>query len=253
MKKLSLFMAAALSVTAFASVIDIEDQAYDLYRLIRREGRYLTQQQSDQVSKLLTQADDIIRGGSSSGMTTFEADCHIDDDTSISYGDFSAIKVRGNAIQDLLNDCKYLATSRFGSYSSYGLKNLSPVSFDAEMVSAECHIDDDTSISFGDFVVGTVVGKTGAEAMDACNSIAKATYGSYSAAGIKNTQVSRFAYGAISAVCEIDDDTSFSAGDFTVGTIRGMTLQEVTEDCKAIATKTFGSYSSSGIKNVTYH
>jgi hypothetical protein len=114
---------------------------------------------------------------------------------------------------------------------------------------AECHIDDDPGMTFGQFVMGTMTG-TLSQIMNDCKSIAVSQYGSNSSNGLQKIKFVGDTFGKTSAECHIDDDPGITYDQFPMGRLYGNNIQEVISDCQALAKFTFGSNSSSGIRNV---
>lgn len=119
------------------------------------------------------------------------------------------------------------------------------------LMSAECHIDNDWSITYGENIIGQLSGNSALEILQECKSIAQSTYGSNSSAGIKNIQTSGYLEPGIqSAVCHIDNDWSITFNENVVGVIAAESAEKLIQDCKALATATYGSNSSAGIKEL---
>lgn len=114
---------------------------------------------------------------------------------------------------------------------------------------AECHIDDDPGMTFGQFVMGTMNGSL-QQIMNDCKSIAVSQYGSNSSQGLQKIKFIGDTFGMTSAECHIDDDPGITYDQFNMGRLYGSNIQEVISNCQELARFTFGSNSSSGIRNV---
>ncbi len=114
---------------------------------------------------------------------------------------------------------------------------------------AECHIDDDPGMTFGQFVMGTMTGSL-SQIMNDCKSIAVSQYGSNSSNGLQKIKFIGDTFGKTSAECHIDDDPGITYDQFNMGRLYGNNIQEVISNCQELARFTFGSNSSSGIRNV---
>jgi len=114
---------------------------------------------------------------------------------------------------------------------------------------AECHIDDDPGMTFGQFVMGTMTGSL-QQIMNDCKSIAVSQYGSNSSNGLQKIKFIGDTFGMTSAECHIDDDPGITYDQFNMGRLYGNNIQEVISNCQELARFTFGSNSSSGIRNV---
>ena len=110
--------------------------------------------------------------------------------------------------------------------------------------SADCHIDDDKQFTYGEYVPGVLVGDLKRIKKD-CKLLAQGAWGGNGTQGLKNIRrVKKFFPGSMSAVCHIDDDTSFTAGEFVLGRIEGVDIVDVRRQCEELARFTFGSSSS---------
>lgn len=117
--------------------------------------------------------------------------------------------------------------------------------------SAKCEVDDDSMFDFGQFSMGRLEGTLSQIQAD-CDNIARAQYGSMATSGLTDVKFLGDTRGLTSAVCHIDDDSMFDYDQFSQAQARiyGTSVNEVINECKALAKYTFGSMASSGIKDV---
>lgn len=195
-------------------------------------------------------------GGSGPGypgpaQNQYMAECHIDNDYNITYGENNMGVMGGESVLSILNECKQLAQATYGSYSSAGLTNIQYSGYIPQgMQTAECHIDDDYNITMGEKVIGTLVGNTVSEIINECKQIAEGFFGSYNSSAITKLNEGVQLYGMMSAECHIDNDYNLTYGENIVGRIFGNSAVEMTRECQSIASQIYGSYSSGGIQNI---
>ncbi len=129
---------------------------------------------------------DII-ASSSPGIDLQSGECHIDDDTSFDFGQIVVGTIYGNSIIDIIKDCEMLAQFAYDTFSSSGLKR---VNVDQQVpigaVSGVCHIDDDTSMDFNQFIPGIVFGNSIEAISRDCKALAESTFGTFSSHGLKD-------------------------------------------------------------------
>ena len=118
-------------------------------------------------------------------------------------------------------------------------------------VKAECHIDDDPQLDFNQKI--EVLESFSLQQLIAdCRELARMSYGQNGSAGIKNVQIMTNYMPPYmqTAICEIDDDPQFDAGQITIGTLAGLSISEIISDCRAIAQMAYRGNGSMGLKQL---
>lgn len=177
--------------------------------------------------------------------------CELDDDSTFDLGQTEKYNLQGPDVAKILGDCDALARGRFpqGTYS-IGIHSLAVVERGSRDLKATCEIDDDSEFTSGQYKVGEVLGRSIQELAMSCAEISKRTYPN-GTSGIEGIDYGNARY-PMSAICEIDDDPSFTPGQVSLGRIQGNDVQSLTADCAFLARSRFGANGSSGLKDLRY-
>lgn len=184
----------------------------------------------------------------------YSAECHIDDDSSLTWGENIVGILQGDSIDQIISECKQISKNSYGTWATSGILNLSfNGHIDESMSTAVCHIDDDSSLTLNETVIGQLVGSNAVELQNICKKIATNIYGTWATAGIVNLNINKQKqYGQMSATCHIDDDSSLTYNEYVVGTIIGPDTFSLSNQCRDLAKKIFGTWATSGIQDISY-
>lgn len=215
-------------------------------------------QSIDKLKKILSRMENTISTADSSPIPprgakplSYSAVCHIDNDATFTYDENIVGVFRADSIQEILEDCKSIAKSTYGHWSTSGLKDIQyhgPLN--AQIQSSTCHIDNDATFTYNEYIVGQIVGENAAQITQTCKEIATATFGHWSTSGIMNLNENQMIpRRKKSATCHIDDDGSMTFNEYVVGIVTSDSIEGLTSECRTIAQATFGHWSTSGLRD----
>ena len=186
--------------------------------------------------------------------TFFSAECWLDDDTNFDFDKTTGGTVTGSTTYDLQRLCQSLASNRFGSNSSSGIRQVTSETRAGDIFSADCWIDNDSNFNFDKIKGGTVYAKLATDLQAECEQVAQARFGENSTFGIKNIAQSTTATRGVQGQCWMDDDLDFNFNKFDGGTVYGQSSLELRTICQTKAETEHGENSTSGVKSVqTYN
>jgi len=163
-------------------------------RLIDRNASKLDPYQIRTIARHLDTVLDTILGNSGpvyppTRPISYEAICHVDDDSNFDYGQEVVGKVEGYTLSAVLGECESISNAMYGNYSSFGIKELVPVGrVPSGYRIGECWVDDDANFDFGQFLIGQVVGASIQDLTSQCLQTAKSIFGSVGSSGVKNIE-----------------------------------------------------------------
>ena len=258
---LAIGLNVSIGVTAFADSNLILNKLNEVQqKATRNRLDSLSASDSAQIVHALDRINAVLDGnapprpGPHGGNDRFSAVCHLDDDPQFDWDQIVVGKITGNTVENIRNDCAALATSRFGTNGSSGIKDIEYIQADRiqDRFSAVCHLDDDPQFDWDQIVVGKITGHNVDQIADDCKAIADARFGTNGSSNIKDVEfIVRTRPGdRFQGICHIDDDPQFDWDQIVIGKITAPQVTDIAKDCAAIAKARYGTNGSSNVKDI---